>query len=288
METKTFSIRVYTIDYSTTERQTKFFNYTTNNLSDVIDHVNMLDLPDKYLEMGNKSYRLEDVKKNPDGSYLLNFAIGEYSGPGKSNYEEKTTPILIKSSERYSHEIAALYDPTKEPELFYLESSKYGNLGIKNYLKYYSNPEIVCDMLPLIETTAAAKVRNFNKVSKIHVKGSLAEVSNADIQNNVGLLHGLLQDGFGAANIDMIITIEKEEQTLVQKIKRMANAFERTHKQTNKISKIELTGKELDDEKAMAIDILLPQHLREEELKVSDERKIILQHKWDVLMRYRI
>lgn len=66
---------------------------------------------------------LPEIKKNPDGTYLLGFAKFSMTGPGKANINSgEITAFEMNEDEVFSHQTAALYDPATNA--FIAESSK--------------------------------------------------------------------------------------------------------------------------------------------------------------------
>ena len=255
--------------------------------SDTIDYTRGLSLSERYKEVNGKGRRLENSDMH-DGCYLLNFVSLEFAGPGRANPLTAATPIDLDPDDSFAHETALLYDPGIN--LAFLESgqSVMGPGAIARYFREFTNPRVNYQLIPRLDEEAAARARRFQTIRSLSMRVNVGPVTEFDRNAGIGPMQAF-GEGYEAETIEIVFKAARERRRSLspKRVWQSINSFF-DNSDNNRVMKLELYGREHDDDTFEPIDLIQHRERRTRTLDIDDAtRKVPHQARWDALNEIR-
>ena len=286
MPNKPFKVDIYDVRLPEIENEEDENGTQPVPFEDAINTARNEPLHNRYKIVNGKGRRLEHHRLD-QYSYLLNFLTFEYSGPGRSETTTPAVPNNLNPDEYFTVETSMLYDP--QLQIAFVESSltgmRYGALA--RYFREFSDPRTEYLMYPRIDDDAAARARRFQTIRGFTMHVRAGAITDADHQAGVDPFKVVAEEfGAGVFKLEFRAGRRRDESLVPQRVWRAVDAFNDTN--SSSVSKLELYGREHDDEPLEPIDLIQHRERYARPLLVDDiTRAIPHRDRWDALLGIR-
>ena len=276
MPHKKFSVYIYDVllpDGKTRDRP----------FAEAIDAAINEPLADRYREISGKGRRLDQYEIEDD-LYLLNFLSYSYPGPGRAMPDRRQRPNALARNEYFTTETAALYDAYEK--IMFLESS-FSGMGpgaIARYFREFTSPRTNYQLQPRYDGDAWNRASRFQTIRRVSINMRVGPVTAADRDAGIDPFLSLRQDR-GAETVKFEVSAGRSRRSSLDVTWILSNIERfRSGNDNMEAQKIELYGREHDDEPLQPIDLIQHKERRTRNLSVDDvERKVDHGLRWDAL-----
>ncbi|MDX1486580.1 MAG: DUF6731 family protein [Acidiferrobacterales bacterium] len=267
----------------------------TAALSDLLDNISRLPLEKRARFVARTEVRLEDVAKQPDGTYLMDFVLFRFGhGPGKASRKKPIEGFPLGKDDAFGEETAVLYDPSLNHLLV-----QYNHFGVRAgriaaFLSAIDNvAENNYDLELRFDENIEKKLAKQKIFRKISFKAATLPINRAD-RNAGKSLTGVLAAGksFSGEEIEVTITAQKNKPSDGLAGGKVAEAYnwvrQRLNADAESVTHFDVTGKEDVDARQETLH-LLGHKLRQEfsDLSLGPDRRVPRKERWDALLRAR-
>ena len=283
MPEKPFTVNIYKVVVEREDEQQLPLPLVDDSFEAAIDAAYNSSFNGRNKEVNRKMSRLENYSR-PNNSFLLNFAVAAFDGPGHFRPETRVVHFGLQQDDAFAHETDMLYDP--DHDLVFLESAQRGmsRVAVARYFKKFALPKTEFELVPILDDEAASKARRYRTIRRLTIGVALPAFTRADHETGAGAIQAL-GDRFGAGSIDMTIQAEPKRKTLlVDKLWEMADFF-LGQSDSDSITDLSIDGREFDEDGFSIIDLIQHREKRTCMLQVDNtERKVPHTDRWQALI----
>ncbi len=245
-------------------------------------------LANREKKIGGKGRRLNDFSQSTDVS-LLNFVTFQYEGDGRVREGQPTSAFIMDQDEHFAPETAMLFDAANN--LAFIESgrSTMGSGTISRCLEKFADKETSYSMVPVADQNAAARARNQTTIRKLKMGMFLGPVTEADREAGIDPVKAF-GVGYGAERITIEISSGRPRDRSLSRaiVRNLIDFATGSSAPMPALSKLEVTGREHDDEPLEIIDLLQQRERRQTTLAIDNtSRKVPHETRWRALRGIR-
>ena len=282
MPTKAFRVNIFNVEevYEGNGQPTAF--------AEAIQTVRRLDLALRERSSNGKARRLDtyDVR---DNLFLLNFITFEYAGPGRAQRGRPTQAIPLQRDESFAPETSMLFDPATG--LAFVESSLGGMSAgaVAGYFQRFADTGNRYTMIPRADQNATTRARRLQIIRSLKMRMALGAITAADNAAGIGPIKGFGTE-YGAAFVDVELKTDRPRDRSLLRGRAQEFIAQVTGGNVDipLVLRLEITGKEHDDQPVEIIDLIQHREKRQMALEIDAEtRRVPFRDRWNALVHIR-
>ena len=235
--------------------------------------------------------RVENIKKNDDGIWLIDFVKDRKGGgPGKAGKNKKVEGFTFERGDFFAEETAALFIPKSNFILIQFNQNGVRAPTIAKYLSIFGEEyDNAYEFLPKLDADSERRLRNKTIVRKVSMGVCLSKVTDADRDYGEPLSKVI---AFGRHFGDYHIKVEASVGDASKKAK-LSKPFEfiesaRSFFSRNQeaVTNFEISGKDNEDSKVEMIDLVAQRLTVDIDIKPRlTDLRLSMDDRWQALIR---
>ena len=282
MPTKNFRVNVYHVELAEDD------DNTPTPFPEAVLNASRESLAEREKKIGGKGRRLDDWHLIGD-VLSLHLVTFQYEGDGRVREGQPTSAFVMAPDEHFAPETAMLYDAAND--LAFVESGKgsMGSATIARYFEKFADKGTFYTLTPVADQTAAARARNHTTIRKLKMGMFLGPITDTDREAGIDPVKAFAAD-YGAERITIEISSGRSRDRSLgqQAVRNLIDLFTRSASQMPPLTKLEVTGREHDDEPLEIIDLLQQRERHQSTLEIDNgSRKVPHETRWRALRGIR-
>lgn len=249
--------------------------------------------------LGDYDCRLEHYSDS-DGLCFLNFAILKFAGPGRAARNQAITAFNLGSDGRFAYQTAMLCD-TREKVAF-IQSSRpgMGPGAIAKYLNKFAaggplsplpSPSSSLWFTPRLDPEARQRALGKKEIRsmsfRVGTRVGINTFAQSDPQSGLGYLTALATEN-DAGVMDLTLSFGPGKGSLSTRIIEVARRVLRAKNEGEDVRKLQIRGRDHEDEQLENINLLGHQEKYSQRLQVDSQARIIhYRNRWKALDNIR-